>query len=754
MNHGIPTSEESMFPYQEVEYLRGLLNAKVFLEAQPWMCPSWVILSLKELNVEEDHITQYHNSMYRNWSNIGSVGSRRFGIADSRGLVTPQFDYGSVDFWLLKDDQLIFPAMIGKDGPQLKLISTEDQLYEWKTQISSVEFTRLVYHTTRNNFEYIQNEIVLRNHGLEETTFTFFAVVRPLSPLGVEPIEIVEYDTSRQKLFVNGNLALMVDKKPIAIIMGEGDDPTLPDNVISTTNHQDIETRSKAGLATTIFRFDLTLTPAGSETIIFSSPLFVSKRVDDSTSFQASSGDRDRSVGRWFDFSNERVSVMFPDTRIDDAFNQATSNLVVQAFPFIFPENSHYSHFSWKERIRVLLAMIRSGCNTVSERVVSELITTEDVPDSPIDTTKFSPLLLGILQYYEHVSNARFSSEFLQYFRRHTSEVIESLKQKMGVTDDSDDEVQTDEPALEHYLVVKEGVLSNFEDQLWNLAALKTAYRFFTDLHDKGLAKTIHEFIAQYQEVVINKAKEIEHARWIRPADPSMAKIDIEVLNVLSSTALLHITELNNEFLNLLCDKIAKRRIVSGLWKFFRPEELYSSHLALRLAHHYVTSKQRDLVQPLFDRVLDFFADDYHLPEFVNIRTYGGSAGVGSSVVAAADFILLVRDMVLFEEATSIVVLAGVPSDWFTSKKSLIINSLPTLTGNSHIEVGASSNQHQIEINRVELPEEYIVHIPSSVPMPMIKSFGASIVERASKVPSPYLKVVPLSEETVLTFHK
>ena len=755
-NQNLPTSEATLLPYQEVEYLRGLLNAKVFLEAQPWMCPSWVILSKKELSTKEEHITQYHNSLHRNWSNIGNVGSKRFGMADSRGLVTPQFDYGSIDFWLLQDDKLIFPAMIGKDGPQLRLISTEDQLYEWKTQIGSVEFTRLVYHTTRDGLEYIQNEIVLRNQGLEDTTYTFFTAVRPLSPLGIEPIEIVEYDASGQKLFVNGVLALVVDKTPTAIIMGEGDDPTLPEKVISTTSHQDTQNQSETGLVATIFRFDVTLSPAGSETIFFCSPLFSSTKADESTSIQMSSRDRDRSVGRWFEFSGERVSVTFPDTKIDDAFNQATSNLVVQAYPYIFSEGSRYSCLSWKERIRILLAMIRSGSNTVSEAVVNALITTEEIPDAPLDTTKFSPLLLGILQYYEHVSNARFSSEFLQYFRRHTLGVIETLRQESGISEDSDDDddMLDEEPTLTHYLMVKEGVLSEFEDLLWNLAALKTAHRFFVDLHDKGLAKEIHEFILKYQEVVISRAREIEHARWIRPTDPSMSKIEEEALSVLASTALLHISELDTEFLNLLIEKSVKPRIVSGLWKFFRPQELYSSHLALRLAHYYVTSKQRDLVQPLFERVLDFFTDDYHLPEFVNTRTYGGSAGMGSSVVAAADFILLVRDMVLFEEDSNIVVLAGIPEDWFTAKRSLVISSLPTLSGRSHIEVGTSSNQHQIEIDRAELPEEYEVHIPASVPMPMVKCYGATIVERASKVTSPYLKVVPLSEETVLTFHK
>ncbi|MGY5859947.1 MAG: hypothetical protein RTU63_11310 [Candidatus Thorarchaeota archaeon] len=755
-NHGLTPSDESMLPYQEVEYLRGLINAKVYLEAKPWMCPSWVFLSLKDIDTENELVTEYHNSMYRNWSNIGGVGSKHHGIADSRGLVTPQFDYGSIDFWLLKDDELIFPALIGKDGPQLKLVSTEDQLYEWKTQIKSVEFTRLVYHVTKDNSEYIHNEIVLRNHGLEKATFTFYASVRPMSPLGVEPIEIVDYDTSMQKLFVNGNLSLMINKKPNAIVICEGDDVDLPDTVISMSTQQDIQARSKTGLATIIFRFDVTLTPAGSETIIFGSPLYASKKTDESSTFNPSGNDRDKSIGRWFDFVDERVSVTYPDTRIESIFNQATSALVVQAFPVMFPEDSYLTSLSWKERMRVLLALIRSGCSNVAENVVNELITKEELPEGALDTTTYSPLLWGILQYYEHAADAKISGEYLQHFRKHANGIISSLEQELGIAEISTDaeSLLNDEPALEHYLVVKEGVLSDFENKLWNLATLKTALRFFVDIHDKGLIAIIQEMITKYQDVVINNAKEIEHARWLRPTDPAMPQVEREILDVLASVALLQISELEPGFLEFLHNKIAKRRIVGDLWKFLQPVELYSSHLALRLAHFYTLRKQRELVEPILMRVLDFFTDDYHLPDFVDTRTYGGSDGAGSSVLAAADLILLLRDMVLYEDGANMIALAGVPADWFTAKRPLIIDSLPSRTGTSHIELGSSSNQHQIEITRTQLPEEYEVHIPSSVPMPMVKAYGASIVERSPKVASPFLKLVPLSEETVLTYHK
>jgi len=746
-----------MLPYQEVNYFRGLLNAKIYLDSEDWMCPSWVALSLKDIDTEEEIVTELHNTMYRNWSNIGGVGSKRYGIADSRGLVTPRFDYGSIDFWLLDDDELKFPALIGSDGPQLKLVSTQDQLYEWKTQIKSVEFARLVYHVTKDNSEYVFNEIILRNLGLEKTTFSFYAVVRPMSPLGVELIETAEYDSKRKNLFVNNNLAFMVNKKPSAIIMSEGDDVDLPEAVLAmSTQQQDNKTKSITGLATIILRYDVSLSPAGSESIILASPLSAISRTDKVPTFDPTNDDRDNSVGRWFDFADERVEATYPDDQIESAFNQATASLVVHAFPVMFPEETHLASLSWKERTRILLALIRSGCSTVSEKLVTEMISKGELPDGPLDLSIFSPMLWGFLQYYEYAADTRISGENLQYFRKHTSGVITAIQKQMG-TDEISPEVGStieDESPLEHYLVVKEGVLSDYENLLWNLAALKTAYRFFKDLHDEEMIAVLEETLGPYRDFVSKKSKDIETARWVRPTDPSMQKVEREILDVLASIALLQISEIEPGFFEMLCGKIASRRIITNLWKFFQPNERYSSHLALRLAHYYTVTKQRNLVEPILQRVLDFFTDDYHLPDFVDPRTYGGSSGTGSSVVAAADFILLIRDMTLYEDGPNLIVLAGVPEAWFTAKKQLVVDSLPTRSGKSHIELGTSSNQHQIEIGLVDLPEELEVHIPSSVPMSMVKAYGSSIVERVSKAASPFLRLVPHSEDTVLTFHK
>jgi hypothetical protein len=78
MNHDVALPETGMLEKMEIERLREQLNASVFLEAEPWMLPSWLDLTMKNLNKDELHITHLPNNSYRNWSLIGGVGSRRY----------------------------------------------------------------------------------------------------------------------------------------------------------------------------------------------------------------------------------------------------------------------------------------------------------------------------------------------------------------------------------------------------------------------------------------------------------------------------------------------------------------------------------------------------------------------------------------------------------------------------------------------------------------------------------------------------
>jgi hypothetical protein len=745
-----------MMPSDEIDYLRSQLNARLLLDASPWMLPSWAVLALKDIDREASMITELKNDMYLNCSLIGGVGARHYGIADSRGLVSPRIDTGSIDFWLVDNSKIIFPALMGKDESQLKLVSSEDQVYEWKNYVQSVEFTRLVYHVSKNDSEYIYNEIALRNHGLDHVKFSFYALVRPISVLGVEPIELAEYDSDKLAVYVNGLLGMVSDLKPSAVYFGEFNDVELPDRIMNGPADHESRYASAAGLATVIIKYDVTLRPAGSRQVFFWSPLSPVVRSDELPHIEPQPQDRDNTIGEWYAFSDNRTCALFPDEQLDMVFSQAAASVAMQAIPVMFPEDPRLAALNWSDRIRILLALLKSGALDVAEKAVATLRENLRFVEGQLDLSIYGPLLYGLHQYHEYTQGSTLDEEKLRFLKKLTAGVVETIKMQLtGKTIElQEGDSSQEEELLQHRLIIKPGVVSNLDSMLWNLAALISARSTISPLHEEELIVSLNQTIEQYHIQIQSVCSEIESGRWLREEDPLREQVEDEILHLLGTTAQLHRYGVDTTFAERLYGKVPSKRIVKNLWKSFHPTERYSSHLTLRVAQFFAVTQRRDRVELLLKRALEFLSDDYHLPEFVNPKSFGGSGGAGLSVLASADLIHLLYDMLIHERDDDIAILAGAPEEWFTSKKPLIIDGLPLTRGDVHIEIGMSANQYQIEVGMDALPEEIEIHVPPSVPMSMVKAYGGSIVERASKVASPYLKVVPLSDQVVLTYHK
>lgn len=736
---------------EEIDYYQGRLNARLYLDADDWMLPSWAILTLKDTPRNERNLKVLKNSSYRSWSLLGGPGASHYAIADSRGLITACPICGSIDIWVSGPRGIMFPALMDRDGPRFRMISPEDQLYEWKTDVGPVEFTRLGYHVEIGGSNYVYNEIVIRNLGLEDAQAGLHVAVRPMSQLGFEPIERIEYRQGR--LLTNSVPAILFDSSPSSVIMGRADDDDLPRKVRIGDGRFDDHFEDAEGLATVVLTFNIHLKPAGCERLFFVSPLGRGESGQGGGGLEPSEKHRDAHVESWFSFSEEHTSASFPDEVLDSAFRQCIASLAMQASSVLFPRQVDDSSLPWSNRIRVILALIRSGCSSVVTKMLRNFVSLAAGRVSDMEPNTLTPIT-WLLLYVIANNFSEDETDSLQPLALAAVERILNEHETIHIDEaDSTPEEDSDE-LLQHYLVIGEGVFSELEGRLWTLATLKLAQAVIAKWMSTEFLGHISDAVASLEAHIEEDIGRISEARWPRTQDSTMAAVDSEILGFLTAITLLRINIDEFPYIGELAQKLEKRRSVKGLWNLSHPKDLFSSHLLLRLAQFYCLTKQRNKVDRILRRSLEFLTEDFFLPEYVDIRTFGGSAGSGACVLAAADLVLLLRDMLLWEESGSIVLLPGVPDEWYTSKKSLHLEGLPTGFGNASIQIGISTNQHQIEISAPELPGEIELHVPPSVPMPMVKAYGASIVERNSKAHSPHLRLIPHSETVVVTFHK
>jgi hypothetical protein len=768
-NNRLIIEDSNLSPEDEADLLRNGLNGRVYASAEPWMLPFWVRLQKQKSPIEENSVSNDH---FRNWTLVGSPGAKRYALTDESGLMTALPQCGSLDFWLEDEQELLFPATTDRDGPRLVLLSPEDQIFEWKSIRGPIEFSRHIYHATNSNEEAVYNEVLVKNHSLSEASFTFYAVLRPMSVRGVEPLETLEFDKENCRLYANGFLAVSVDKRPDSVILSSGDNPNLPETVQTQAERMDTEFSAAGGLATAVLCYKVILAPAASKRFFFTSPLAALGRSNEPAAFPANTRLRDNTVGHWFDFVDSTSGFAFPNRDLDPIVVQAKATLAIKAKSAILDE----SDISWSEKARILLALSRTG----TVKLAKELSLAVGKPtrvQSDADSSILGPYLWGTLQHYIHSNDLGFLRSISPFLDDMTKRLLEIIQNQVAESEASGKEEDLTEiltPEDKEFLGVDEILeasrdvldepsepesptssaiepwqLTDLSDALWVTSALVLASNAYDALGDKERFDSISEAVVQYMGLVSENAERLA-------ADESTfasSNGQQDALTLLDSIVLLGGDLVSSEFVEIIASAV-NSMVSKHLVKLPEPNGRVSSHRGLRIGHYNVLRKDEYTTLQILERLLDFVSEFYTLPEFVNIRTTGGSHGDGCSLMAAVDLLLLLREMILSEDGEDLVILPAISDEWYTSSIPLSVKSLPTIHGEVDIEVGISTNQHQIEIRMKNLPRELIIYVPTMFALPMMKAFGGGIVDRAKDPNSPYIRIMPLSTNVVATVHR
>jgi hypothetical protein len=269
-------------------------------------------------------------------------------------------------------------------------------------------------------------------------------------------------------------------------------------------------------------------------------------------------------------------------------------------------------------------------------------------------------------------------------------------------------------------------------------------------LGDDRELDTLSETLQEYEALIKETARSM-----LEDTDLfSTPKKQTQAFELITTASFTKADVVDSSLLENALESVNANLVSSNLVRVLEPRTRVSGHLGLRLAQYKAQLKAEYDVELLLKRALEFQDLFYNLPDFVDVRGGGGSWGSGSSIRAAADILLLIREMIMSRSGENLVILPAIPDSWYTATTPLILKDLPTTFGPVDIEVGASPNQHQIEVRMKNLPEELLIHLTTLFSLPMMKAFGGGIVERIKDSESPFIRVVPLSNTVVVTIHR
>ncbi len=770
---------ESLSEDQAIEVLRNRLNHQIYSQADDWMCPRWVQLEQYRLLDGDDEAQLQPLDGDR--ASIGGRYCGHQGLADSSGLTTAIPECGSIDIWLEEEGKILFPALLDADDTQLQLLSAQDQVFSWSRITAPIEFTRLIYHSVdKSGREVLVNEIEARNISLDKKTLRFYVAVRPMSPSGFEPIQTIEYSIEKKLVYVDGILALQMEEPPRKSLMTTADNPNLKREIRELTDRSDESYSTARGLATAVFVYEEEIPPAGTKRFRFVSPLEEILKTHNHPNHTMGDYLRDDSVERWFEYSETTTSASFPSPELDAAFAQAKAAVAMS----IESLSAEIAAGQTRDFSRSVAAMCRIGA---AKRAGDYLISIAEnapllerlEPDDIIEICNIALLVYTYCHDKEYLMNIKplltqiqdMAVELLKPEEPEPSvslpEDVEDVPQTPSsvdkVQEEPDDWVERlrtemdqirDAADSEMDSPVKDSDAGRLEADAFTyaeymqfacLSSVMTRLLAVSDALDLGEVRELSELLDKC------RARADEAADGLRTAGAPLE--EAESLTLLGTAFLFGSQEADSEIMK---GAIESLHIMDG---FVRTTSVDgSSHAGvtatLELAHYYSRMHDGNRVEIILEALQQILSRYQMLPDFVVSTRPLRVTGQRCSPVTSSLLLVLLLDMIGYQDNQDLVILPGVPDEWYTSSTPLVVKDLNLESGMVQIEVGISANQHQIDVRTEYLPQEIEVHVPSSRAMSMVKVYGGGVAGRFENKISPHIRIVPLSDNVVLTFHK
>jgi hypothetical protein len=203
-------------------------------------------------------------------------------------------------------------------------------------------------------------------------------------------------------------------------------------------------------------------------------------------------------------------------------------------------------------------------------------------------------------------------------------------------------------------------------DDFWAAAGLRGAATLLEEAHDSYASDCRHDAVA-YLAAIERSIPSGPHRRFpaALPASP-YRRMDAGAIGSIVADYPLQLYPAGDARMLATADFLRNHCFRRGV---FMQEMIHSGlniYLTIHLAQLWLRAGQPQLVWPILNRIADLASPTGQWPEAIHPRTGGGCMGDGEHIWAAAEWLMLLRNLLIREEDDHLVIGAGVNPDWLT----------------------------------------------------------------------------------------
>lgn len=679
-----------------VMHARGLVNSRVIQHNLDWVWPYWVEEQFNPRSpsfVPRAFSLTHINLTHRNWTAVGVPNDESLPIVDPRGLLTPLWDKWSLDAWIFREDgTLLVPS---KAQASEQYLSSEDGLsVHTKTVLGDAVLS------TRAHVEYEGDmpTCVLDIDVESETEDQLVISLRPYNPEGISFIHDLELSDDAlawtinkedkvlfdrpvhmhcSSSFKHGDVYSLLRTKSKHLLhhnanLAEFAEDFLPDfkTVSATHNHCEVGMLSAAAI--------VPLTVDANHKMRVRIPLKQAKDTSPAANNNAEL--------LWDEALAGACQLQIPDSAMQGLYNTALRTLILHSVDKVYPGPYTYKRFWYRDATFIINALLCAGLADRAEQALDyfpEQQTPMGYFHSQAGEWDSNGQALWIFAQYCRVLNVELKPEWKKA-------VYEGAKWLAHKREDDSDEIPHGGLLPAGFSAEHLGPNDHYYwDDYWAVAGLSAATQLAEKNQDERFAKRFSEWQSEYQSAIEKSLKVVEQRieKAAIPASP-YRRLDSGAIGSIVCGYPLQLLEPDDIRLQNTIEFMLDECMVND--GFFQ-DMIHSGvnpYLTLHIAQ--VLLRAGDLrFYRLMQRVAELASSTGQWPEAIHPHTDGGCMGDGQHSWAAAEWVLMMRNCFVREEAETLILAGGVTRDWWGAGEVVSFGPAPTHFGTVSITLEA-----------------------------------------------------------------
>lgn len=643
-------------------HARGLVNTKAIQTNLDWVWPYWVEQQFNpssESFIPRAFSFSHINLTHRNWTAVGVPDVPYYPIVDPRGLLTPQFDGWSLDFWLVPADSP--PVWPSKLDDYQQTLSFDDNLR-----------VRSLTAAPRCSLE---SEVSMRLEGPEAQCCVsvrmvgnptgFVAVaLRPYNPEGISFVDKVAVTNEGRGWLVNGRNPVRFSRPPshhVLSIYRQGD---VAQHLAERPGALPVDVTCEVGLATAVALFPVE--DFREVALQITVPIFNELDPKKRPVFSGTAS--------WSDAMAPLSRLRLGDARVQRLYDLAAANLVLHAPGEIYPGPYTYKRFWFRDAAFMLNALLTLGGVERTRRVLAE----------------FSPRQRRDGYFLSQEGEWDSNGEAIWAYHRFVTLTGEAPRAEWldAVTKGArwisrkrlPRNTGRPEAGLFPAGFSAEHLGPNdfyYWDDFWGVAGLRCAAALL-ESSDPGFARTCAQEADEFLTTIEASFPNGPERRFpgAIPASPKR-RMDSGAVGSVVADYPLRLFAPGDDRILRTADYLQTHSSYGGAFFQNMIHSGINAYLTLHLAQIRLRAGDARGAWELMERVAALASPTGQWPEAIHPRTGGGCMGDGEHMWAAAEWALMVRNCFVREETGCLVVASGLQAAWLKNEGATFG---PTLT--------------------------------------------------------------------------